>query len=150
MELVQSFFIHRFICFAPKLSCIENTFNTWIIVVTNERTNFAPFYIFVLMFSTHDICAWNVWTYELMNFTQLPLLNHCMPNLWYTFHNHCLFFSSNYVLIMVMLVLSFHLSSSLSTTFASKPPYSIGCFAIDVLPFLSTCNNIGHYYKMWV
>jgi hypothetical protein len=31
------------------------------------------------------------------------------------------------------------LSSSLSTTFASNPPCSTGCFAID----LSTCNNIG-------
>jgi hypothetical protein len=62
MEFIQSLFIHRFICFVAKLSCIENTFNTWINVVTNELwtyewTNFSPFYIFVLnMFSTHDIC----------------------------------------------------------------------------------------------
>ncbi len=105
--------------------CVKHVFNTWYLCMK----------------------CMDLWMNE---FCTISLLNHCMPNLWYTFHNHCFLFSSNYVLIMVFLVMSFHLFSSFSTTFASKPPCSIGCFAIDVLPYLSTCYNIGHYYKMWV
>ncbi len=36
IEIMQSFIVHRFISFVHKWSCIENTYKTWINVMTNE------------------------------------------------------------------------------------------------------------------
>jgi hypothetical protein len=90
MKIVQSLFIHKFLCFTHKSYALKTHLAHEYIRWYKIRSFIGSYFIYHHMYSYVLICfqctlihVQNAWIYQWINFTQLTLLNCWMLNLWW-------------------------------------------------------------------
>lgn len=108
----QTKFVHSWVhTFYTCIPCIENTFDTWIYVLTNKIRTYEWMNVTWILYLPINLCAKCVFNaqyqcvkrtnYKWMNFTWFPLLNHKMLNLWCSSIMHINFFQQGDIIVII-------------------------------------------------